>query len=268
MSRPATPPPTRRERRAQARLERPARPVRHRQAPRRPAWQSPIALVTAAAVLIGVVVVVFALPRDNSDGADLQFPTITYPNDLIDGEAVGSATAPVMIELYSDFQCPACQLFATERMPRLLNDYVRTGKVRVEAKDITFLGTGNPDESLELAAGASCAAEQDRYWAFHDLVFWNQGRENRGDHDTAFIQRIADAAGLDRTAFDACFARGDVRAPITAATSQAATIGINSTPTLVVNGERLVGVPAYADLASLIERLLGGSPVPSGAAPS
>lgn len=227
-----------------------------------------MALVTAAALLIGLAVVVFALPRDQGTGSDLQFPTITYPTEQIDGERVGAATAPVVIELYADFQCPACQLFATERMPRLLNDYVRTGKVRVEAKDIAFLGTGNPDESLELAAGARCAAEQDRYWTFHDLVFWNQGRENRGDHDTAFIQQVADAARLDRAAFDACFARGDVRAPIKATTSQAAAIGINSTPTLVINGQRLVGVPAYADLASLIDRLVAGSPVPTGAAPS
>ena len=56
-------------------------------------------------------------------------------------------------------------------------------------------GRGTPDESLELAAGAACAAEQGRYWQYHDLVFWNQGRENAGDHDAAFIGRVATAAG-------------------------------------------------------------------------
>lgn len=227
-----------------------------------------MALVTATAVVIGLVVVFLALPRDGGDGTELRIPTTSYPSELIDGDVVGAANAPVVIELYSDFQCPACQLFVTERMPRLLNDYVRGGTVRIEARDIAFLGTGNPDESLELAAGAACAAAQDRYWTFHDLVFWNQGRENRGDHNTAFIQRIADKAGVDRAAFDACFAGAEVRSPINATTAQAAAAGINSTPTLVVNGERIVGVPAYADLAALIDRLAGQSPAPSGVAPS
>jgi protein-disulfide isomerase len=212
-----------------------------------------MALVTAAAVVIGAVLVFLALPR-NGSGDELLTPTTSYPTALIDGEAVGAADAPVTIELWSDFQCPACQLFVTERLPRLLNDYVKSGIARLEARDIAFLGTGNPDESLELAAGAACAAAQDRYWTFHDLAFWNQGRENRGDHDARFIERIADASGLDRTAFDACFASNDVRGPINTTTASAISAGITSTPTLVVNGERLVGVPDYEDLGALIDR--------------
>jgi protein-disulfide isomerase len=235
----------------------------------RPAWQSPIAIATAAAVVIGLAIIVFALPKGSSNGDDLQFPITNYADELTEGDVLGLPTAPILIELYSDFQCPACKLFTTERLPRLFNDFVRPGIVRIDSKDIAFLGTGNPDESLELAAGASCAAEQDRYWEFHDLVFWNQGRENRGDHDTAFIQRIADAVALDRPAFDACFARTDVRSTLTAATTQALGAGINSTPTLIVNGQKITGVPAYDDLATLIRQLAGeSSPAPSGAAPS
>ena len=265
---PAPPPTSRRERRAQARLDRPARPRRPQRSAGRPAWQSPMALVTGLALVLGAVLVVLALPRGGTEGDELQVPFTSYPADLVDGEVVGAADAPVVIELYSDFQCPACKLFVTERLPRLLNDFIRPGTVRIEARDIAFLGTGNPDESLELAAGARCAAEQDRYWPFHDLVFWNQGRENRGDHDTAFIQRVADAAGLDRAAFDACFAKADSRAPVTATTAQAAAAGINSTPTLLVNGQAVVGVPAYDELAALIQQLVAESPAPGGVSPS
>jgi protein-disulfide isomerase len=272
VSRSTNPPPSRRERRAQERLDRPARaPHTGRRKPpsARRAWQSPFAIATGAAILIGLALIVFALPKGSSNGDDLAFPITTYPDELTDGDTLGLSTAPVLIELYSDFQCPACKLFATERLPVLLNDFIKAGIVRIDAKDIAFLGTGSPDESLELAVGASCAAEQDRYWEFHDLVFWNQGRENRGDHDTAFIQRVADAAELDRAAFDACFARTDIRGPITAATTQALGAGINSTPTLLVNGQKVTGVPAYADLAALIQQLAGeASPAASGAAPS
>ena len=254
---------TRRERRAQARLERPAGP-RKRPARRqpRPTWQSPVVLVTGAAILIGLAVIAFARPSAPNTGGELTGPPTTYAADLTEGGKVGSATAPVVMLLYSDFQCPACKVFVTQLLPSLITDYVRPGTLRIEARDLDFLGRTQPSESLELAAGAACAAEQDRYWQFHDYVFWNQGRENQGDHDAAFIARIADAAGVDRTAWDACIARDDIRPSIDAQTSAAVAAGIGSTPTLVLNGQSIVGVPKYDDLVRLIQQL-AGSPGPS-----
>ena len=214
-----------------------------------------MALVSAGALVAGAVLVFLALPREPSGGEELIRPPSQYSAELVDGDVVGSTEAPVVIELYSDFQCPACKAFVTGRMHRLVSEFVVSGTVRIVAKDIDILGRGSPSESLELAAGARCAAEQDRYWQFHDLVFWNQGRENRGDHDAAFIARVADVAEVDRTAFDACFARGDVRPPIRQQTAAAAAAGISSTPTLVVNGQSVVGVPEYEQLAALIRQL-------------
>lgn len=264
MTRDSGAPSSRRERRAQARLERAPEP-RRRQDRRaaRPAWQSPVVLASVAAVLIGLVLIVLALPREPSSDTGLVTPPTSYPAAMVDGDVLGAPEAPVVIELYSDFQCPACKLFATERLPRLVTEFVTPGTVRIEARDIAFLGQGTPNESLELAAGAACAAAQNRYWTFHDLVFWNQGRENRGDHDAEFIARIADAAGVDRTVWDACIGRSDVRPPIDATTASALAAGISSTPTLVVNGQSVVGVPDYDQLAALIRQLAGAaSPAP------
>jgi protein-disulfide isomerase len=263
MTRETVPPMTRRERRAQARLERPASP-RHRSARRaaRPAWQSPVVLVTVAALAIGVAVIAFARPAAPAAAGELVTPPTSYPAALVAADVVGSASAPVVIQLYSDFQCPACKLFVTTELQRLVTEFVVPGTARIEAHDIDILGQGSPNESLELAAGAACAAKQGHYWAFHDLVFWNQGRENRGDHDAAFIARVADAAGVDRAAWDSCFAANDTRQPIIARSSSAAGAGIRSTPTLVVNGQMLVGVPNYDQLAALI-RQLAAAPSPS-----
>jgi protein-disulfide isomerase len=166
----------------------------------------------------------------------------------------------VVLQLYADFQCPACKLFVTTQLHRLVDEFVTPGTVRIEAQDIAFLGRGLPDESLELAAGAACATEQDRYWQYHDLVFWNQGRENRGDHSSEFIGRVADAVGLDRAAWDACLARGDVRGQITSRTQAAIGVGVNSTPTLLVNGQPIVGVPKYEQLAAMIRSLATAAP--------
>jgi protein-disulfide isomerase len=224
-------------------------------------WRSPAVLVSAAALLLGGVLVIAALPKGADDAGELRVPLTSYEPGLAVGDVLGQSTAPVVMEVWSDFQCPACQLFVTGQLKALTDEFVRPGLLRIEARDIAFLGTGSFDESLELAVGAACAAEQDRYWQFHDLVFWNQGRENRGDHDAAFIGRVADQAMLDRTAFDACIARNDVREEIRATTSAGAAAGIQSTPTLVVSGQRIVGVPQYAQLAALVRQLATGETV-------
>jgi protein-disulfide isomerase len=219
-----------------------------------------MALVSAAALTVGAVLIFLALPKATPRGDELIGSPVAYPAGLIRSDVIGSATAPVVIELYADFQCPACKLFVTGQIHRLVDEFVVPGTVRIEAKDIAFLGRGNPDESLELAAGAACATEQDRYWQYHDLVFWNQGRENKGDHDAAFITQVADSAGVDLTTWEACFARSDVRPPISSRTQAAIAAGVQSTPTLIVNGQAVVGVPDYDQLAGLIRSLASAPP--------
>jgi len=155
----------------------------------------------------------------------------------------------------------------TTQLHRLVDEFVVPGTLRIEAKDIAFLGRGGPDESLELAADGACAAEQGRYWQFHDLAFWNQGGENRGDHDATFIANVADLAAVDVVKWTGCIARNDVRGPITSRSQAAIGQGIQSTPTLIVNGQKVVGVPDYDTLAAQIRTLAGAAASP-GASPA
>lgn len=265
---PAVPPPSRRERRAQARFDHPATPRHHARNQPRPKWQSPVVIVTVAAVLIGIAIIALARPPVATPAAELVTPPTAYAAALVDGDVVGAVTAPVVLELYSDFQCPACRQLVTQQLPRLMSEFVQPGVLRIEARDIDILGSGIPNESLELAVGAACAADQDRYWQFHDYAFWNQGRENKGDHDAAFIARVADATGVDRAAWDACLARSDARAAVTATTSAALGLGINQTPTLVLNGQKFAGVPNYDQLAALIRQLAASPASGASSAPS
>jgi protein-disulfide isomerase len=268
VSREPEPPLTRRDRRA---LERRERPIRDRSRPstrrrKRPVWQSPFVLVSAAALVVAAAIIVLnQKPAPSTTGANLFTPPITYSADILDGEGLGRADAPVVLEVYSDFQCPICARFVREQWATLKSEVVDTGILRIQARDIAIVGTGNPNESIELAVGAACAAKQDKYWQFHDLVFWNQGGENRGDHSPAFIAAVADRAGVDRTAWDECFADDQERSAIQSQTQIALGKGINSTPTLVLNGSTPVpGIPDANQLIAAVKSLAGaaGSPTP------
>lgn len=259
-----TPPVSRRDRRARARgaaIDPQRRPGSRPGGPRPPqakpaGWRSPIVLFSLGGVGLAIVLVVLAGALDLFGGTkELRSAPTVYSAELTDGETMGSPTAPVTIRVWSDFQCPACKAFVTTELPNLVTTYVMTGVVRIVAEDIDIIDRNKAGESLELAAGAACAAKQDKYWQFHDLVFWNQGRENKGDHDKAFIDAVAAKAGLDMTAFQACFPDQGIRTTILTRTQDALTKeGVQSTPTLFINDTKLEGVPQYSQLVAVIEQ--------------
>jgi protein-disulfide isomerase len=110
------------------------------------------------------------------------------------GNVLGSPTAPVTVVEYVDLQCPFCQEFETKAMPTLLSRYVRSGKVKIEARPIAFIG---PD-SERGRAGALAAAEQNRLFNYMQLLYLNQGTENTGWLDDAMATAAAASIpGLD-----------------------------------------------------------------------
>jgi protein-disulfide isomerase len=260
---------SRRARRARERLER-ERPPRRRMPPRRGLTErlsSPMGLASIGAVAVGVLLIALAVATAPGPRHELVTPSTSYAGLTIDGDKLGSPDAPVVMAVYSDFQCPACRAFVTGQLPSLIAEFVRPGMLRIESHDIVILDTPGSSESLDLAAGAACAADRAAYWPFHDLVFWNQGRENRGDHDAAFIAAVAAAASLDPAALAECLGGSQTRADIVAATRAATAAGIQRTPTLEVNGQRIVGVPRYEDLRALISSLASPAPTAAAVAP-
>ena len=110
------------------------------------------------------------------------------------GNVLGSPKAPVTVVEYVDLQCPFCQEFETKAMPTLLSRYVRSGKVKIEARPIAFIG---PD-SERGRAGALAAAEQNRLFNYMQLLYLNQGTENTGWLDDAMASAAAASIpGLD-----------------------------------------------------------------------
>jgi protein-disulfide isomerase len=228
-------------------------------------WRSPLFLISAAAILAAVVLIVVLNQRSSPPAADLVTPATSYPPGLARGEELGATDAPAVLDVWSDFQCPFCGQFARTYLPRVVADFVVPGQLRIAAHDIAFLGRTEPNESLDAAVAASCAADQGKYWEYHDYLFWNQNGENRGAFARSQLAAIADRLSLDRPKWDACFGDASHAAAVNQATQQALGAGITSTPTLVINGQRITGLPrTYDELAAAIRaRLPAGSASPS-----
>lgn len=109
------------------------------------------------------------------------------------GLTLGSPKAPVTLVEYIDLQCPVCQEFETQVMPDIIPRYVRTGKVKVEARPIIVIG---PDSirgrNAMIAAGA-----QNKAFNFAQILYDNQGTENSGWlNDSIVGQAVASIPGI------------------------------------------------------------------------
>jgi protein-disulfide isomerase len=110
------------------------------------------------------------------------------------GNVLGKASAPVTMVEYIDLQCPVCRAFETETMPTIIDRYVRTGKVKVEARTIAFIGADS-DRGRRAAIAAS---RQNRLFDFEQLLYANQGSENSGWLDDLMVTAAAKSIpGLD-----------------------------------------------------------------------
>jgi len=259
---------TRRVRRTQERLDRQPRerPGTAGSSRSRPAWQSPFALITVAALAVAFAVILLNQKPAPSPTGQLITPPLVYSADILNGESLGQADAPVVMAVYADFQCPVCGRLVREQFGSLRTEFIDTGILRIESRDIAILGSGARDESLELATGASCANEQGRYWAYHDYVYWNQQGENRGDYTEAFLRSIATASGVEIAAWDSCMAGDEARNAVIEVSLAALRAGINSTPSISLNGEDPIpGLPDATALAAAIRSLAAAAsatPVP------
>ncbi|WP_242361254.1 thioredoxin domain-containing protein [Anaeromyxobacter sp. SG17] len=157
----------------------------------------------------------------------------------------GNPKAPVTIVLFSDFQCPFCA-----RVGPTLDEVQRTygDKVKVVWKHqpLPF-----HQQALPAAEAAEAAREQGKFWQMHDKLFASQ-RELSPDAFT----RIAREIGLDSKKFQASVQSGKARARIQQDQQLAASVGAQGTPTMFVNGERVVGAVPFEQLKAVIDRQL------------
>jgi protein-disulfide isomerase len=230
--------------------------------------------MTLAAILVGVLIVVIVAIGQLGNRLTGTFtnPAIAYPADIQHDNTLGSASAPVLLEVYGDFQCPICARHSLDVEPSVVSKYVIPGKVRIVHHDIAILGRPSPtspdNESRIAASGAVCAIAQGKYWDYAHWIFANQDGENAGGFTRERVTAIATAAGLDGTALRSCLDQPATTGQVDANTQQALAMGINATPTLYLNGTSIgSGLKSVDQLSALIDAVLAGrSASPSASA--
>ena len=178
-----------------------------------------------------------------------------------DGLSMGDPNAPVTIEIFEDFQCPACRRFTESTEPLIIQNLVSTGQARYVFHHYPFLdgnGVGAIGESDQAANASMCANEQGKFWEMHSILFANWNGENEGAFSDRRLQAMAESLGLDMDAFNSCFNANQFESEIQADFDLGQQMGVRGTPTIFVNGSRVGqvnSVPSYQEIADAVNAI-------------
>ncbi|MFZ5851700.1 MAG: DsbA family protein [Actinomycetota bacterium] len=211
--------------------------------------------VLAAAVAVGVAV---QSRRAGGGGA------LRVPPGVVDGTgfAVGRASAPVTVEVYEDFQCPACRAFE-QASGQTLGQLAESGAARVVYRPIAFLDSASTTRystrALNAAACVAADAGVAAFQRFHALLYADQPAEGSAGLPDSRLVSLGAQAGANASTLGTlgtCVRDLTYQAWTRQVTDTASRHGVNATPTVLVNGRRLA-VPTPANLQAAVRAAAG-----------
>jgi protein-disulfide isomerase len=173
----------------------------------------------------------------------LRAPTVEVATE---GEpTLGPSNAPITIVEFSDFQCPYCRQ-AQSTVKRLMAEY--EGKIKLVFRDFP-LRSIHP-QAQKAAEAAQCAAEQQKFWPYHDKLFTSTNLQMEE------LKKFAQELALNLEQFTACLDSGRSAAGIDTDMQDGQQAGVNATPTFFVNGSPLSGAASYERFKELVDAAL------------
>lgn len=206
--------------------------------------------IGTTAILVAVLLIGASRFLQSNDAA-----AIDYANVPTNGMVVGSPDAPVTLVEYGDYQCIHCARFATDVEPDLMDDFIRSGILQYEFRPMPILGgddLSSPDNrSVRAAEAAFCAADQDAFWPYHDRLM--QATTRGAALDDGKLSDVAEEAGLNADQFQSCMDDRTHLDDVLASRTEGDEAGISSTPSFLLNGERITWSGDYEILRKQIE---------------
>jgi protein-disulfide isomerase len=173
------------------------------------------------------------------------------------GRIRGDSTAKVWMIVMSDFQCPFCKQFHDSSDKALRAEYVDNGKVRLAFVNYPLPQHKNAPAAAEVAM---CASAQDKFWQMHDALFESQDKWVPMQNPMPFFEQLAQGAGVDMAALRSCVASHKMVPLIDVDRDAARRAGAESTPTFLINGQRVAGAIPLPALRRTLDYALHGPP--------
>jgi len=174
--------------------------------------------------------------------------------ELIEGAAgrKGNKDAPVKVVEFTEYQCPFCSKYYKEAYQQILSDYVETGKVEYALRDLPLPFHNNAQKTSE---AARCAGESGKYWEMHDKLFENQAEwsELAGVEAISKFIEYGRSLGLE---IGQCLESGQFEQAVKDDAVLSSSLGMNGTPSFLINGQRLVGAQPFESFKIAIDNYL------------
>ena len=170
----------------------------------------------------------------------------------------GGIRAGVTLIEYGDFQCPACASYAG-----VVKELASTFPNELRIVYRHFPLTQIHRNALPAARAAEAAGKQGKFWEMHDLLFEKQGLWSNEGNAVALFLEYAKSLGLDEEKFKRDYDSSEVRARIEAQLASANALGLNSTPSFLLNGKKLLNPKTLADFQALVEAAIKDTPPPA-----
>jgi protein-disulfide isomerase len=193
---------TRKQRREQARSQRKA--IEEAEAANAQRRKRLIQLGSVAGVVVVIIVVIIAATSGGGGSTGLppkgkppaEAPAVKKVIAEIggipqSGNTLGSPKAPVTLVYYGDLQCPICKDFTLGALPTLIQKYVRTGKLRIEYRNLET-ATREPETFKTQQVAALAAGKQNKGWYYIELFYNQQGQEDTEYVNEQYLQTLAE----------------------------------------------------------------------------
>ncbi|MBT3690498.1 thioredoxin domain-containing protein [bacterium] len=195
-------------------------------------------------LVVRLILVNKSLNRDENINEDSNKLSLDEPLILTSDPWLGINNSEITIILFESFSCSYCRDLQPS-LKYILDKY--RDRIKIVWKD--FTGTYDP-RGLSAAVAARCAQVQGKFWEFHDNVFANQS--NLG---SSLYLEIAQNLNLDIARFNSCYENQGTLSLITNSFAEARALGVEATPTLYINNEKVEGLLSQDEFDYIINQL-------------
>lgn len=208
-------------------------------------------LAVVAAVAVGALV--YLMNRSSAPTIPVGVKVAAADTAGFRGYILGSASAPVEVVEYADYQCPACQSFDVVEFPYVKERLIQTGRVRWVYRDFPL---DQPHKWTRLAAhSAACANDQGKYWEQHSSLYQGQPDWSASNDAGSIFRKYAEQNGMDTGKYDECMKSLRYSGRIQASSDEGIKLGVNSTPSFVIAGRLYSGVMPFDRLRAMVDSL-------------